>query len=250
MIIFETGSEESFHVLQLESTLSDRSQDADQPVDPNAMLQKSFEQTAGIKKQGNENGISTAREYRELARNTECINLQRSVEDQQSQNLNPLEEKKSFYKPNTTPVRADETFPQHLSKETVSSQKLPVEAFDKKYVKLPETPVYVHEANKAVEMDSQCKTNTKEPDQSFPEVQKSSRVPGEANLEDSNIHLQAVMQQNGSFLERHEKHSNSVPRSSCRIPVWVSKTDFQKPLFVQAFCVGFFWLLHQVISDL
>lgn len=235
MIIFETGSEESFYLLQLESTLSDHSQDADQPVDPNAVLQRSFEQTAGIKKQGNENGISTAREYGELARNTECINLQCSMEHQQSQNLNPLEEKKTFYKPNTTPVTADETFPQYLSKETVSSEKLPVEVFDKKYVKLPEKPVYVHEANKAVEMDSQCKTNTKEPDQSFPEVQKSSRVPREANLEDSNIHLQAGIQQNGSFLERQEKHSNSVPRSSCRIPVWVSKTYLQKAIV----CAGF-----------
>ncbi|KAM6146456.1 centrosomal protein of 295 kDa isoform 2-T2 [Phoenicopterus ruber ruber] len=218
------GSEESFHPLQLESTLSDHCQNADQPVDLNAMLQRSFEQTPGIKIRGNENCTSSAREYEELARNMEYINLQCSVEDLRNESLNPLEEQKSFYQLNTTPVTVDETFPQHVLKETVSSEKLPVEAFDKKYVKLPEKSVHVHEANKAVELDSQCNTNTKKPDQGFPEVQKSSRVPRETNLEDSDIHLQLVVQQNGSFLERHEKHSNSVPRSSCRIPVWETES--------------------------
>ncbi|XP_076184419.1 centrosomal protein of 295 kDa [Aptenodytes patagonicus] len=218
------GSEESFHPLQLESTVSDHCQNADQPVDLNAMLQRSFEQTPGIKKWGNENCISSAREYEELARNMECINLQCSLEDLRKESLNPLEEQKSFYQLNTTPVTVDETFPQHLLKETVSVEKLPVEAFGKKYVKLPEKSVHVHQANKAVELDSRCTTNIKEPDQGFPEVQKSSRVPGETNLGDSDIHLQIVIQQNGSFLERHEKHSNSVPRSSCRIPVWETES--------------------------
>ncbi|XP_074906197.1 centrosomal protein of 295 kDa isoform X1 [Buteo buteo] len=214
------GSEESFHPLQLESTLSNHCQSADQPVDLNAMLQRSFEQTPGIKKWGNDNCISSAREYEELARNMECINLQCSVEDLRNESLNPLEEQKSFYQLNKTPVTVDETCPQNLLKETVSSEKLPVEAFDKKYVKLPEKSVHVYETNKAVDLDSQCNTSIKEPDRGFPEVQKSSRVPRQTNLEDSDIHLQAVVPQNGSFLEGHEKHSKSVPRSSCGIPVW------------------------------
>ncbi|XP_075273455.1 centrosomal protein of 295 kDa isoform X2 [Opisthocomus hoazin] len=218
------GSEESFHLLQLESTLSDHCQNADQPVDPNATLQRSFEQTPGIKKWGNENCISSGREYEELARNVECVNLQCSIEDLQNESLNPLEEQKLSYQLNSTPATVDETFPQHLLKQTASSEKLPVEAFGKKYVKLPEKPVHVHEANKAVELDSECNTNIKEPDQGFPEVQKSSRVPRETDLEDTNVHLQAVVLQNGLFLERHEKHSNSVPRSSRRIPVWETET--------------------------
>ncbi|XP_075583661.1 centrosomal protein of 295 kDa isoform X1 [Pelecanus crispus] len=218
------GSEESFHPLQLESTPSNHCQNANQPVDFNAVLQRSFEETPGIKKQGNENCISSAREYEELARNMECINLQCSMEDLRNESLNPLEEQQSFYQLNTTPVTVNETFPQYLLKETVSSEKLPVEAFDKKYVKLPEKSVHVHETNKAVELDSQCNTNIKAPDQGSPEVQESSRVPRETNLEDSAIHLQAGVQQNGSFLERHEKRSNSVPRSSCRIPVWETES--------------------------
>ncbi|XP_065494304.1 centrosomal protein of 295 kDa isoform X2 [Caloenas nicobarica] len=218
------GSEDSFHPLQLESTLSDHCQNADQPVDLDAVFQRSFEQTSGIKKWGNENCISSAREYEELARNMEHINLQCSMEDQQNESLNPLEEQKSFYPLNATPVTAGETFPKRLSKETVTSEKLPVEAFDKKYVKLLEKSVHVHEANKAVELDSQCNTNIKEPDQGFPGVKKASRVPRGANLEDTDIHLQAVTQQNGSFLGRHEKHSNSVPRSSCPIPVWETES--------------------------
>ncbi|XP_054674059.1 centrosomal protein of 295 kDa isoform X3 [Grus americana] len=217
------GSEESFHPLQLESTLSDHCQNADQPADHNAVLQRSFEQTPGLKKWGNENCNSSAREYEELARNMEHINLQSSMEDLRNESLNPLEKQKSFCQLNTTPVTVDETFPQQL-KETVSSEKLPVEAFEKKYVKLPEKSIHVHEASKAVELDSQCNTSIKEPDRGFPEEKKSSRVPRETNLEDLNIHLQAVVQQNGSFLERHEEHSNSVPRSSCCVPVWETES--------------------------
>ncbi|KAM9263501.1 centrosomal protein of 295 kDa isoform 1-T1 [Cariama cristata] len=212
------GSEESFHPLQTEPTLSD------QPVDLNNIIQRSFKQIPGTKKWGNENSISSAREYKELARITESINLQCSMEDLRNGSLNQLEEQKSFYQLNTTPVRMDETFPQHFLKETLSSEKLPVKAFEKKYVKLPEKSVHVHEANKVVELDSQCNTNIKEPDQSFPEVQKSLRVPGETSLEDSDVCSQAIVQQNGSFLEKHEKHSNSVPRSSCNIAVWETES--------------------------
>ncbi|XP_059673083.1 centrosomal protein of 295 kDa [Gavia stellata] len=218
------GSEDSFHPLQLESTLSNHCQYTDQPVDHNAVLQRSSEQAPGIKKQANENCVSSAREYEELARNMECINLQCSIEDLRNESLNPLEDQKSFYQLNTTPVTADETLPQHLLKEAVSSEQLPLEAFGKKYVKLPEKSVHVHEANKAMELDSQCNTNKKEPEQGFPEVQKYSRVPRGTDLEDSDIHLQAVIQQNGSFLESHEKLSNSVPRISCRIPVWETES--------------------------
>ncbi|XP_042648365.1 centrosomal protein of 295 kDa isoform X2 [Tyto alba] len=217
------GSEQSFYQLQLESTLSDHCPNADQLVDLNTVLQRSLEQTPGIKKWGNESCLSSSREYEELARNMECINLQCSMEDLRNESLNSLEEQKSFYQLNTTPVTVDETFPQHLLKETVSSEKLPVEAPDK-YVKLTEKLVHVHEANKPVELDSQCNMKIKETDQSFPGVQKSSRIPREANLEDSDIHLQAVVQQNVSFLERHEKYSSSVPRSSCRIPVWETES--------------------------
>ncbi|XP_051464974.1 centrosomal protein of 295 kDa isoform X2 [Apus apus] len=218
------SDEESFHPLQLDTTLSDHCQNADQPVDPNNVSQRSSEQTLGIKKWVNENCSTSAREYKELARNMACINLQCSMEDLQNESLNPLEEQKTFYQLNTTPVTVDETFPQQLLKETVSSEKLSVEAFDKKYVKAPEKSVYVCESNKAVEVDSQCNTNIKEPDQGFPEVKKSARDPRETNLEDSDIHLQTVMQENGSFLEKHEKHSNSLPRSSCRIPVWETES--------------------------
>ncbi|XP_009957195.1 PREDICTED: centrosomal protein KIAA1731 homolog, partial [Leptosomus discolor] len=218
------GSEESFHPLQLESTLSDHCQSADRLVDLNAMLQRSFEQTPGTNKWGDENCISSPREYEELARKTECINLQCSMEDLRNKSLNPLEEQKLFCQLNTTPVTVGETFPQGLLKETVSSEKLPVEAFDKEYVKLPEKSFHVHEASKAVELDSHCDTNVKEPDEGFPEEQKSLRVAREANLEDSGICSQAVVQQNGSFLERHEKHSTSVPRSSCLIPVWETES--------------------------
>ncbi|XP_021147187.2 centrosomal protein of 295 kDa isoform X3 [Columba livia] len=218
------GSEDSFHPLQLESTLSDHCQSADQPVDLNAVFQRSFEQTSGIKKWGNENCISSAREYEELTKNMEHINLQCSMEDQQNESVNPLEEQKSFYLLDAPPGTVDETFPKRLSQETVNSEKLPVEAFDKKYVKLPEKSVHVHEANKAVELDSQCNTNIKEPDQGFPEVKKASGIPRGTNLEDTDIHLQAVIQQNGSFLGRHEEHSKSVPRSSCPIPVWETES--------------------------
>ncbi|XP_035398569.2 centrosomal protein of 295 kDa isoform X1 [Cygnus atratus] len=221
------GSDESFHPLRVESSLSDLSQNADQPEDRNVMLEKSFGQNPGIKKRGNENCISSVREYEELARNMECVSLQCSMEETRNESLSSLEEQKSFYQLNTTPVPVDETFPQHLlnesvtfRQETLSSEKLPVEAFDRKYVKLPEKLLHVYEANKAVAADSQCNSNVKEPDQGLPEVQKSSRITRETSLEVPGMRLQAVVQQNVSFLGRHEKCSSSVPGSSRRIPVW------------------------------
>ncbi|XP_068001814.1 centrosomal protein of 295 kDa isoform X2 [Melanerpes formicivorus] len=215
------GAEESFHPLQLETTLSDQHHSTDQEHD--GVLQRSFEHTPGTNKWGNGNCTSSAREYEELSRKMESIDLQCSVEELRNESLNPLEEQKSFYQLNTTPVTGQETFSQHLLKETVSCEKLPVEAFDK-YVKLPEKPVHGHGAHKAVELDLQCNTNVKEPVQSFPEVQKSWEIPREVNLEASAIPSQAAMEQNGSFLETQDKHWNSVSRSSSHIPVWETES--------------------------
>ncbi|XP_071589833.1 centrosomal protein of 295 kDa isoform X2 [Heliangelus exortis] len=206
-----------------ESTLSDHCQNADQPLELHTMLERASEQTPGIKKWGNENSISPVREYEELTRNMECINLQDSVEDLRHESLNSLEEQKSFYQLNTTPGTVDETSPQHLIQETVSSEKLGVEPFDKKYVKFPEK-LHLSEANKAMEVDSQCNTNIKESDQGFPEVKKSLRCPRETNLANPDIHLQAVIPENGSLLEKHDKHSNSGSRRLCRIPVWETES--------------------------
>ncbi|KAM4683192.1 centrosomal protein of 295 kDa isoform 2-T3 [Amazona ochrocephala] len=217
------GSEESFHPLPLESTLSGHCQNTSQPGDLTAVLQRCSDHTPRMRKQGNENCVSSAREYRELARNMEAIDLQCSMEDLQNESLNPLEEKE-FYQLSTTPGTVDDTSPQHLLEETVSSEKSPVEILEKKFVKLPERSVHLHEANKAAELDSQCNRNTKEPDQSFPDEQKSLQIPRETNLEDSHLNFQAVVQQSGSLLEGHEKHSRSVPRSSCCIPVWETES--------------------------
>ncbi|KAF2982445.1 hypothetical protein EK904_014899 [Melospiza melodia maxima] len=219
------GSEESFHPLQLESTLSDDCQNSDQPGDVNIVSQRPFEQAPGIKNRGNENCVSPASEYEELSRSMRCINLQCSVEDVQNKSLIHLEEQKSFYQLDPIPVPMDETSPQQLVEETVSSEKLPLEAFDKKKdVKLPEKSVHVDEVNKAVELHSQCNMDVKEPDQSFPEGQESLRVLRETNLEDSDIHLQSVVQQNSSLFQGHEKRSHPVPRSSCHIPVWETES--------------------------
>ncbi|XP_071411893.1 centrosomal protein of 295 kDa isoform X3 [Pithys albifrons albifrons] len=215
------GSEESFHLLPLESTVSDVSQNDDQPVDHNAVLQRSCEQAPGTENRGHENCISPAREYEELSRSMECMSLQHTVEDLRNESPIPLEEQKSFYQVDTTPVTTAETFSQHLIKETLSPEKLPLEASDK-YVKLAKKSAPVHEGNNAVELNSQCNINTKEPDQSFPEGQECLRVLRETNLEDSAAHLHSVVQQNSYFLERHEKHS--VHKSSCCIPVWETES--------------------------
>lgn len=153
-----------------------------------------------------------------------CISLQCSVENLWNESPIHLEEQKSFYQLEPSPVTVDQTFPQQLAKEIMSSEKLPLEAFDKKkHVNLPEKSVHVDEVNKAMELHSQCNTDKKEPDQSFPEGQASLRVLRETSLQDSDIHLHTVVQQNSSLFQRHEKHSHPVPRSSCRITVWVSR---------------------------
>ncbi|XP_014108215.1 PREDICTED: centrosomal protein of 295 kDa [Pseudopodoces humilis] len=217
------GSEESFYPLQLESTPSDDCQNTDQPGDINTVSQRPFEQTLGIR--DNENSISPACGYEELSRSIGCINLQCSVEDLRNESLIHLEEQNSFYQLGPTPVTMGETFPQQLVKETVSSEKLPLEAFaKKKHVKLPEKSVHENEVNKAVELHSQCNMDIKEPDQSFPEGQESLGVLRVASLEDSDIHLHTVVQQNCSLFQRHEKYSHPVPRSLCHIPVWETES--------------------------
>lgn len=218
------------------------------------MLETSSGQNPGIRVRDNENGISSAREYEELTRSMECVSLQCSTEETRNESLSSLEEQKSFYQLNTTPVPVDKTSPQHLFNESVtfrqealsSEEKLPVKVFDRKYVKLPEKFLHVHEANKAVAVDSQCNSHVKEPDQGFPEVQKSSWITRETSLEVPGIRLQAV-QQNVSFLGRREKHSSSVPGSSCRIPVWVCETDFSFNLCRYFVCLPFFFFNQAIL---
>lgn len=225
--------EESFHPLQLEPALSNRCQNAAQPAGINVVSERSLELNPGIKNGCSENDVSSDRQYEELAKSMECIGLQWSVEDMRNESLNLLEEQKSFYQLSTTPVTVDEPFPQHtlkegvaFKKEILSSEKLPVKVLDRKYVKLPEKLLHVHEANKAVEVDSHCNTNAKEADEGFPEVQKSSRITEGISLEAPDVYLQAAVKQNAFCLGRHEKHSNSGAGSSSRIPIWVSRTDF------------------------
>uniref|UniRef100_A0A8C3QEM5 ALMS motif domain-containing protein n=1 Tax=Cyanoderma ruficeps TaxID=181631 RepID=A0A8C3QEM5_9PASS len=213
------GSEESFHPLQLDTTLSDDCQN-DQPGDINTVSQRPFEQPPGIKNRGNENCISPASGYEELSRSMGCISPQCSVEDLQDESLIHLEEKESFYQLDPTPVTVGK-----ILKETMSSEKLPLEVFDKKkHVKLPEKSVHVDEVNKALELHSECNIDIKEPGQSFPEGQESLRALRETNLEHSDIHLHTVVQQNSSLFQRHEMHSHPVLRSSSHIPVWESES--------------------------
>lgn len=225
------GFEESFHPLQLEPALSNPCQNAARPAGINVVSEMSLELNPGIKNGCNENDVSSDRQYEELAKSMECIGLQWSVEDMRNESLNSLEEQKSFYQLSTTPVTVDEPFPQHtlkegvaFKKEILSSEKLPVKVLDRKYVKLPEKLLHVHEANKAVEVDSHCNTNTKEADEGFPEVQKSSRITEDISLEAPDVYLQAAVKQNAFCLGRHEKHSNSVAGSSSRIPIWETES--------------------------
>lgn len=80
------------------------------------MSQTPFEQAPGIKNRGNENCISPANEYEELSRSVGCINLQSSVEDLRNESPIQLEEQKSFYQLDITPVTMDETFPSSVVK--------------------------------------------------------------------------------------------------------------------------------------
>ncbi|XP_015707768.2 centrosomal protein of 295 kDa isoform X1 [Coturnix japonica] len=225
------GLEESFHSLQLEPALSNRCQNAARPASTNVVSEESLELNPGIEIGCNENDVSSDRQYEELARSLDHTGLQHSVEDMRHDSLNSLHEQNSFYQLSTTPVTVDEPFPKHtpkeglaFKKEILSSEKLPAKVLDRKYVKLPEKLLDVHEANKAVEVDSHCKTNAEEPDEGFAQVQKSSRITEGISVEAPDVYLQAAVKHDSFCLGRREKHSNSVAGSSSRIPIWETES--------------------------
>ncbi|KAM9172061.1 centrosomal protein of 295 kDa isoform 1-T1 [Pangshura tecta] len=229
------GSEESFHLLHLESTLNEHSQSTEQPIG----LRIVFEQNSKIKKSENENYVSPVGEqYESLARNIENTNLQSSVENLWSPTLSSLEELGSFYQLITTQITENETLlTEHSVKEVVELRKenlcfeeLPV-VTPNKHKELAETPVLRNEANRIVEGDhSHCSKNILEEEQSILEVQMSSGMP---RAIDSEIYVspsQATRQQNGGLPEIHQ-NSNSVltissgPHSlQSRVPVWETES--------------------------
>ncbi|XP_039351003.1 centrosomal protein of 295 kDa isoform X3 [Mauremys reevesii] len=231
------GSEESFHPLQLESTLNEHSQSTEQPIG----LRIVFEQNSKIKKSENENYVSpVGDQYEGLARNIENTNLQSSVENLRSPTLSSLEELGSFYQLITTQITENETLlTEHsvkevveLSKENLCFEELPV-VTPNKHKELAETPVLRIEANRIVEGDhSQCSKNILEEEQSILEVQMSSRMP---RAIDSEIYIspsQATRQQNGGLPEiPQNQNSNSVLTISSgshslqsRVPVWETES--------------------------
>ncbi|XP_053871622.1 centrosomal protein of 295 kDa isoform X3 [Malaclemys terrapin pileata] len=231
------GSEESFHPLQLESTLNEHSQSTAQPIG----LRIVFEQNSKIKKSENENYVSpVGDQYEGLARNIENTNLQSSVENLRSPTLSSSEELGSFYQLITTQITENETLlTEHsvkevaeLRKENLCFEELPV-VTPNKHRELTETPVLSNEANRIVEGDhSQCSTNILEEEQSILEVQMSSRMP---RAVDSEIYInpsQATRQQNGGLPEiPQNQNSNSVLTISSgshslqsRVPVWETES--------------------------
>ncbi|XP_034614866.1 centrosomal protein of 295 kDa [Trachemys scripta elegans] len=231
------GSEESFHPLQLESTLNEHSQSTAQPIG----LHIVFEQNSKIKKSENENYVSpVGDQYEGLARNIENTNLQSSVENLRSPTLSSSEELGSFYQLTTTQITENETLlTEHsvkevaeLRKENLCFEELPV-VTPNKHRELTETPVLSNEANRIVEGDhSQCSTNILEEEQSILEVQMSSRMP---RAVDSEIYInpsQATRQQNGGLPEiPQNQNSNLVLTISSgshslqsRVPVWETES--------------------------
>ncbi|XP_026507386.1 centrosomal protein of 295 kDa isoform X1 [Terrapene carolina triunguis] len=231
------GSEESFHPLQLESTLNEHSQSTEQPIG----LSIVFEHNSKIKKSENENYVSpVGDQYEGLARNMENTNLQSSVENLRSPMLSSSEELGSFYQLITTQITENESLlTEHSVKEVVELRKenlcfeeLPV-VTPNKHRELTETPVLSNEANRIVEGDhSQCSTNILEEEQSILEVQMSSRMP---RAVDSEIYVnpsQATRQQNGGLPEiPQNQNSNSVLTISSgshslqsRVPVWETES--------------------------
>uniref|UniRef100_A0A8C3I3E6 Centrosomal protein of 295 kDa n=1 Tax=Chrysemys picta bellii TaxID=8478 RepID=A0A8C3I3E6_CHRPI len=231
------GSEESFHPLQLESTLNEHSQSTAQPIG----LRIVFEHNSKIKKSENENYVSpVGNQYEGLARNIENTNLQSSVENLRSPTLSSSEELGSFYQLITTQITENETLlTEHsvkevaeLRKENLCFEELPV-VTPNKHRELTETPVLSNEANRIVEGDhSQCSTNILEEEQSILEVQMSSRMP---RAVDSEIYInpsQATRQQNGGLPEiPQNQNSNSVLTISSgshslqsRVPVWETES--------------------------
>ncbi|KAG6921520.1 hypothetical protein G0U57_006892, partial [Chelydra serpentina] len=153
-LTFQAGSEESFHPLQLESTLNEHRQNIEQSIG----LRIVFEQNSKIKKSENENYISpVGDQYEGLARNIENTNLQSSAENLRSPTLSSLEEQGSFYQLITTQITENETLlTEHSVKEVVELRKenlcfaeLPV-VTSNKHKELTETPVLRNEANRMV----------------------------------------------------------------------------------------------------
>ncbi|XP_073193227.1 centrosomal protein of 295 kDa isoform X5 [Lepidochelys kempii] len=231
------GSEESFHPLQLESTLNEHRQRTEPPTG----LRIVFEQNSKIKKSENENYFSPfGDQYGGLARNIKNTNLQSSVENLRSPTLSSLEEQGSFYQLLTTQITENETLlTEHsvkdvveLRKENLCFEELPVVTLNK-HKELTETPVLGNEANRIVEGDRlQCSTNILEEEQSILEVQMSSRMPRAIDSEISVSPSQATIQQNGGLPEIPQNQNSNSVLTICsgshslqsRVPVWETES--------------------------
>ncbi|CAM4351233.1 unnamed protein product [Lepidochelys olivacea] len=231
------GSEESFHPLQLESTLNEHRQRTEPPTG----LRIVFEQNSKIKKSENENYFSPfGDQYGGLARNIKNTNLQSSVENLRSPTLSSLEEQGSFYQLLTTQITENETLlTEHsvkdvveLRKENLCFEELPVVTLNK-HKELTETPVLGNEANRIVEGDHlQCSTNILEEEQSILEVQMSSRMPRAIDSEISVSPSQATIQQNDGLPEIPQNQNSNSVLTICsgshslqsRVPVWETES--------------------------
>uniref|UniRef100_A0A7M4G0U9 Centrosomal protein 295 n=1 Tax=Crocodylus porosus TaxID=8502 RepID=A0A7M4G0U9_CROPO len=222
------GSEESFHPLQLESTLNENGQNAEKPVDFSIVPESSSEQNPEIKDAESERCISlVGDQYEELRQNIENINFQSSVESLRSQSLSSLEEHSSFDQLNTTQIAVNKTPLAELSlKEDGEFRAL---CFDTvtpdKYQELTKTPVIAREANTVVEVASQCSTNVAEEEQGFLEAQISCSMSRETYSEISAIPVKATVQESDPVLQMHEKQSYhsvlTISSGSCSSQAWV-----------------------------
>ncbi|XP_006018699.1 centrosomal protein of 295 kDa [Alligator sinensis] len=229
------GSEESFHPLQLESTLNENGQSAEKTVDLSIVPESSSEQNPEIKNAESERCISlVGDQYEELRRNIENINFQSSVESLRSQSQSSLEEHSSFDQLNTTQIAVNKTPLAELSfKEDGEFGAL---CFDTvtpdKYQELTKTPVIAREANTLVEVASQRSTNVAEEEQGFLEAQMSCSMSRETYSEISAIPVEATVQESDPVLEMHEKQSphsvltiSSGPcLSQAWVPVWETES--------------------------
>ncbi|XP_074840228.1 centrosomal protein of 295 kDa isoform X2 [Carettochelys insculpta] len=235
--IITLGSEDSFHPLQLESTLNEHSQSTEQPIG----LHVASEQNSKIKKSETEDYISPlGDQYEELTRNTESTNFLSSIQNLQSATLSPLEEQGSVHQLTTAQTTENETLLTEQSveevveviKENLCFEELPVGS-SSKHKKLTETPVLRNEANRIVEGDcSQCSTSILDKEQIILEEQMSCRIPTDMESEISVSPLQTVIQQNIGLPETPQnQNSNSEltissgSRSSqSLVPVWETET--------------------------
>ncbi|KYO43020.1 centrosomal protein of isoform A [Alligator mississippiensis] len=222
------GSEESFHPLQLESTLNENGQSAEKTVDLSIVPESSSEQNPEIKNAESERCISlVGDQYEELRRNIENINFQSSVESLRSQSLSSLEEHSSFDQLNTTQIAVNKTPLAELSlKEDGEFGAL---CFDTvtpdKYQELNKTPVIAREANTLVEVASQRSTNVAEEEQGFLEAQMSCSMSRETYSKISAIPVEATVQESDPVLEMHEKQSHhsvlTISSGPCSSQAWV-----------------------------